>query len=120
MREVPARADRRELAWRAPHGSVQSPPPRQDTAPRSPGELPLELAPFEGIVDPAVLEAAARRAARIGVGGDEVLRVHNILTPDEIAAGIAEQLGLPLDPFADATIGVPLAAAQSGVLMRED
>jgi cellulose synthase/poly-beta-1,6-N-acetylglucosamine synthase-like glycosyltransferase len=117
MREVPARADRREIAWRAAYGSAQTPLPRRGAPPHP---LPLELAPFDGIVDDAVLDAAARRAERLGIGGDEVLRAHNILTADEIAAGIADYLGLPLDPLVQPSGGVPLAAAQAGVLMRGD
>jgi hypothetical protein len=35
-----------------------------------------------------LLEAAARRAERLGVGGDEVLRCFGILTPEQIVEGV--------------------------------
>jgi hypothetical protein len=54
------------------------------------------------MVDPALLEAAALRAARLGVGGDEVLRCAGILTPDQIAEGIGAHLGIDIDPLNEA------------------
>lgn len=79
-------------------------------------ELPVELVPFADIIDAAVLEAAARRALRLGVGGDEVLRCAGILTPDEIAAGIAEKLGIAVDSLDRSYSPFSLDAARTGVL----
>ena len=85
---------------------------------RQPSALPIELAAFEGMIDPALLEAAARRAETIGVGGDEVLRCHRILSPDQIAATLAEKLGLEIDPLQDELAPAALEAACAGVLAR--
>jgi glycosyltransferase XagB len=83
-------------------------------------ELPVELAAFAGLLDPALLEAAARRAKRLGVGVDEVLRCHGLLAPDLITQAIAEHLGLPIDPLIRAREPVSLAAACAGVLARNE
>jgi glycosyltransferase XagB len=85
----------------------------------SAAELPVELAAFDGMVDPALLEAAALRAARLGVGGDEVLRCTGILTPDQIAEGIGAHLGIDIDPLNEALEPRSLAAACAGVLRQK-
>ncbi|MEX0591758.1 MAG: hypothetical protein WD207_11810, partial [Xanthobacteraceae bacterium] len=85
---------------------------------RTPSALPLELAAFEGMVDPALLEAAARRAEALGVGGDEVLRAHGVLPPDLMARTLAEHLGLAIDPLAEDFSPRHLEAACAGVLAR--
>lgn len=83
--------------------------------------LPFELAAVEPQVDPALLRATARRAARIGVGGDEVLRAHGILSADQMAKALAASLGATFDPLDD---DLPLQtsnianAAHTGVLRR--
>ena len=70
------------------------------------------------MIDPALLAAAARRAERLGVGGDEVLRCHGLLPPDLIARTIAGHLGLSVDPLGGTREPVSLAAACAGVLAR--
>jgi cellulose synthase/poly-beta-1,6-N-acetylglucosamine synthase-like glycosyltransferase len=80
--------------------------------------LPFELEAFEGVVDPALLEAVARRAQALDVGGDEVLRAHGMLPPHLIAECIADHLGLPIDPLRDDTPPRHLGAACAGVLAR--
>jgi len=70
------------------------------------------------MIDPALLEAAARRAEQLGVGGDEVLRCHGIVPPDLITRTIAEHLGLSVDPLGGRREPVSLAAACAGVLAR--
>jgi len=81
-------------------------------------ELPVELAAFEDVLDPAVLDAAARRAERLGVGGDEVLRSAGILSPEQIAAGIAAMLGIAVDPLTRPFAPHALEAACAGVLLK--
>ncbi|MCC6947337.1 MAG: glycosyltransferase [Bradyrhizobiaceae bacterium] len=115
MREFPARPVRQQAAGRAARKVSASAQPRK--GPRA-ANLSPELAAFEGMADPALLEAAARRAEFIGVGVDEVLRCHKILPPDQIAAALAEKLGLPLDPLDDDFRPHALEAACAGVLAR--
>ncbi len=85
--------------------------------------LPIELAALEPYIDPALFEAAARRAALLQIGGDEVARAHGLLSPDEITEALAEHLGLEIDPLDD---DAPpdseriLEAARTGVLRRID
>ncbi|HEX5779565.1 MAG TPA: glycosyltransferase family 2 protein, partial [Xanthobacteraceae bacterium] len=81
-------------------------------------ELPVELAAFEDVLDPAVLDAAARRAERLGVGGDEVLRCAGILSPQQIATGIAARLGVAVDPLSRPFALRELEAACAGVLLK--
>lgn len=95
-----------------PNGSVSRPARPSST------RLPVELAAFDGLVDAAVLEAAARRAEALGVGGDEVLRCHGIVSEDVIARVIARHLGLAIDPLADEFTPRHLSAACTGVLAR--
>ena len=83
-------------------------------------ELPVELAAFVGLLDPAILDAAPRRASRLGVGGDEVLRCQGLLPPELITEALAEHLGLSLDPLRRAREPVSLAAACAGVLARNE
>jgi len=83
-------------------------------------ELPVELAAFVGLLDPAILDAAARRANRLGVGGDEVLRCQGLLPPELITEAIAEHLGLSVDPLRRAREPVSFAAACAGVLARDE
>lgn len=120
MSEFPAEPERLR-AWRhrapRPRPFLPSPPRLPQ---RSLRELPVELAAFEGIVDPALLESAARRAERLGVGGDEVLRCFGILTPDQIADGIAELLGIEFDPLDEEFKPRALAAACAGALSRRE
>lgn len=83
-------------------------------------ELPFELAAVRHLVDPALLRAAAKRAAALDVGGDEVLRAHDILSPDEMARALADALKLPFDPLdeeAPATAPI-LEAMRTGILGR--
>ena len=84
----------------------------------APSPLPPEAAAFEAHVDPALLEAATRRAQVLGVGVDEVLRCHGILSPDQIAEALADHLGLPLDPLEENYSSPRLDAACVGVLAR--
>ena len=104
-------------ARREPRSQPVSPHPplRRDFA--TP-ELPVELAAFEDVLDPAVLDAAARRAKRLGVGGDEVLRSAGILSPEQIAAGIAATLGIAVDPLTRPFASRALEAACAGVLLK--
>ena len=81
-------------------------------------DLPVELAAFEHVLDPAVLDAAARRAKRLGVGGDEVLRCAGILSPQQIATGIASRLGIAVDPLSRPFTLRELQAACAGVLLK--
>jgi cellulose synthase/poly-beta-1,6-N-acetylglucosamine synthase-like glycosyltransferase len=83
-------------------------------------DLPFELAAVRHLVDPAVLEAAARRASGMGVGGDEVLRACGILSTDRITETIAERLGIAFDPLEDdLPPDGPLGEAlKTGVLRR--
>jgi cellulose synthase/poly-beta-1,6-N-acetylglucosamine synthase-like glycosyltransferase len=81
-------------------------------------ELPVELAAFEGVLDPAVLDAAARRAERLGVGGDEVLRCAGILSPEQIAVGVAATLGVAVDPLDRPFTPRAPEAACAGVLLK--
>src|SRR5690606_17681861 len=67
---------------------------------------------------PAVLDAAARRAERLGVGGDEVLRCAGILSPEQIAAGVAATLGIAVDPLDRPFAPRALEAACAGVLLK--
>jgi cellulose synthase/poly-beta-1,6-N-acetylglucosamine synthase-like glycosyltransferase len=107
-----------------PYGR-RAPVPRPKDAPAVAADvaapLPVELAALAGLVDPALLEAAARRAERLGVGGDEVLRAHNIISADALVAALAAHLGLAIDPLDD---GPPpetarlLEALQRGMLRR--
>ncbi len=83
--------------------------------------LPIELAALEPHVDPALFQAAARRAALLQIGGDEVVRAHGLLPPDEITEALAERLGLEIDPLDDDAppdSGRILEAARTGVLRR--
>ena len=115
MREFPARPVRQQVAGRAVRNTLAGARPWKE--PRT-AALPPELAAFEGMADPALIEAAARRAEFIGVGIDEVLRCHKILPPDQIAAALADKLGLPLDPLNDDFRPHALEAACAGVLAR--
>ncbi len=68
-----------------------------------------------------MLESAARRAETLGVGGDEVLRCHGIVSPDQIAAALARHLSIPFDRLED-NPPVPdnvLGALTTGVIRRE-
>ena len=119
MSEFPAGPER-SGSWpqRAPRPKPHSAfPPRAPR--RTASELPVELAAFEGSIDPALLESAARRAERLGVGGDEVLRCFAILTPDQIAHGLAEQLGIEVDPLEEKIEPRSLTAACAGVLLQK-
>jgi cellulose synthase/poly-beta-1,6-N-acetylglucosamine synthase-like glycosyltransferase len=84
------------------------------------GALPFELAAVRHLVDPALLEAVARRAEALGVGGDEVLRTHDILSSDEIAQTLAGKLGLIFDPLENTTrTSLPiLDSVRAGILRR--
>jgi hypothetical protein len=79
--------------------------------------LPFELAALAGIVDAALLEAAARRAERLGVGGDEVLRAHGIVSADALVAALARHLGLGIDTFDE---GPPPETARLLEALRTD
>ncbi|HVT55949.1 MAG TPA: glycosyltransferase [Xanthobacteraceae bacterium] len=84
------------------------------------GTLPFELAAMRHLVDPALLEAVARRSEALGVGGDEVLRTHDILSSDEIAQTLAGKLGLIFDPLENtARTSLPvLDSVRAGILRR--
>ncbi len=99
----------------ANHQPISTPPP-----PSHDSALPFELAAVRHLVDPAVLDAAARRASGIGVGGDEVLRACSVLPPDTITEAIAEKLGIPFDPLEDdlPADGPLLEALKTAVLRR--
>jgi cellulose synthase/poly-beta-1,6-N-acetylglucosamine synthase-like glycosyltransferase len=106
-----------EAGYRQMRGRV---PARRAPAPRPlpQSDLPAELAALEHLVDPAIMEAVAWRAEALGVGGDEVLRCHGILTPDEITKGIASHLSIEVDALDGADMTAPLLAAQAGVFAR--
>jgi cellulose synthase/poly-beta-1,6-N-acetylglucosamine synthase-like glycosyltransferase len=106
-----ARGERRRQA-------VSRPSPARDSFTAE--ELPVELAAFEGVLDPAVLDAAARRADRLGVGGDEVLRCAGILSPEQIASEIAYSLDIAVDPLTRPFAPRALEAACAGVLLRRE
>lgn len=82
--------------------------------------LPFELDILRHLADSAVLEAAARRASGIGVGGDEVMRACGALPPDIITRTIAEKLGVAFDLLEDElpAEGQLLEALKTGVLRR--
>jgi hypothetical protein len=88
MSEFPAEPERTGAGR---HGAPRPKPiltsPPRDLRPDN-SEHPVELVAFEGAIDPLLLEAAARRAERLGVGGDEVLRCFGILTPEQIVEGV--------------------------------
>jgi hypothetical protein len=87
MSEFPAEPERTGAGrLGAPRPKPFLPSPPRDLRPDI-SELPVELVAFEGAIDPLLLEAAARRAERLGVGGDEVLRCFGILTPEQIVEG---------------------------------
>lgn len=82
-------------------------------------ELPPELAAVERLIDPALLHAAAQRARELGIGGDEVLRAHGVISADRMAEALAESLGIAFDPLDSdlACTSTPLeGAARTGVL----
>jgi hypothetical protein len=118
MRELLAEVGRSGALRRGARRSGALPEARSN-ARKGETELPAELAAFEGAVDPALLEIAALRAERLGVGGDEVLRCAGILSPREIEAGIAAHLDLRIDPLDDEFAPRSLAAACAGVLRRK-
>lgn len=81
--------------------------------------LPFELAAFEGVLDQDLLETAARRAHALGVGGDEVLRAHGIVSADRLTVVMAERLGLTADRMEYGLALAspkPLEAVRRGVL----
>jgi len=110
---VPRRPVERPISMAPP----RVPAPARETPPA----LPFELAALQGQVDPALLAAAARRAAALEVGGDEVLRCHGVVPADLLAEALAAHLGLEIDPLDD---DLPprssrlLEAACTGVLAR--
>jgi hypothetical protein len=63
--------------------------------------LPFELAALERSIDSALLEAAARRAEVLDIGGDEVVRAHGLLSPDRMTEAVAARLGLEVDRLDD-------------------
>ncbi|MEP9352889.1 glycosyltransferase [Xanthobacter sp. KR7-65] len=83
--------------------------------------LPPELLPFVGHLEAADLEAAAARAARIGVGADEVLVAGGQIADEEATRLLAAHLGLPVAalPAEDLPHDAALAEAvlRTGVLM---
>ena len=100
----------------APAGAVRTRP--AGVARRRASLLSTEARIFESLVDPALLDAAARRADALGVGVDEVLRCHGILSPDLIASALAEQLGVFLDPLREDDPATRLDVASKGVFVR--
>jgi cellulose synthase/poly-beta-1,6-N-acetylglucosamine synthase-like glycosyltransferase len=101
--------------------SADDPKPASVLPPPAPTpSLPFELAAVRHLVDPAVLEAASRRASGIGVGGDEVLRACGVLPTDTITKTIAARLGIAFDPLDDDLLaeGHLLDALKTGVLRR--
>ena len=100
----------------APAGAVRT----RSAAVARPRASPLstEARFFESLVDPALLDAAVRRADALGVGVDEVLRCHGILSPDVIASTLAEQLGVFLDPLREDGPTTRLDLASKGVFVR--
>jgi glycosyltransferase XagB len=91
---------------------------RPELRPSAEKELPVELAAFEEALDPAVLDAAVRRAERLGVGGDEVLRCAGVLSPEQIAVGVAATLGIAVDPLTRPFAPRALEVACAGVLLK--
>jgi hypothetical protein len=69
--------------------------------PRPIQPLPFELAALSPFIDSALLEAAARRAETLDVGGDEVVRAHCLLAPDRVIEALAARLGLEIDRLDD-------------------
>lgn len=117
MQQTPARPVHPRVDRRGSYPSVGVHGPRQEA--RRGSRIPSgEAAAFHGIVDPALLEAAARRARDLGVGIDEVLRCHNILSPEQIAAALARRLGLAIDPLDEALPPLSVQLACCGVLAR--
>jgi hypothetical protein len=100
------RAEQDRVSAVIPRRRVERPlsiaPPRMPLPAReTPAALPFELAALQGQVDPALLTAAARRAEILGVGGDEVLRCHGIISADSMTQALADHLGLEVDPLDD-------------------
>ncbi len=65
------------------------------------------------------METAARRAEVLGVGGDEVLRCHGMISADRLTEVLADNLGLEFDRLDHNQLpqsARPLKAAYSGVL----
>jgi hypothetical protein len=100
----------------APAGFIRARPAR--IAGRSESLVPGEARLFASHVDPAVLEAAARRADALDVGIDEVLRCHGILSPDLIASTLADHLGVLLNPLQEDMPAARLDMACKGVLTQ--
>jgi cellulose synthase/poly-beta-1,6-N-acetylglucosamine synthase-like glycosyltransferase len=108
---------RPRVDWQARTQQPRPAPP----ALKPPRSLPLELAALQGLVDPALLAAAARRAEFLGVGGDEVLRCHGIVSADVMTQALADRLGLEIDTLEDDRPPRSprlLEAAITGVLSR--
>jgi cellulose synthase/poly-beta-1,6-N-acetylglucosamine synthase-like glycosyltransferase len=99
-----------------PAGVVRARPTRVTRRPAP--LLPPEARIFGSLVDPTLLDAAARRANALGVGIDEVLRCHGILSPDLIASTVAEHLGVFLDPLHEDVPAARLDMACKGVFAR--
>jgi hypothetical protein len=83
--------------------------------------MPPELAPFKDVLAPALLAAAARRARRRGVGGDEVLVAAGTVTAAEATEMIAAHLGVgvaDLDAMPMPEGPLAKAALRTGVIME--
>lgn len=100
----------RGYALRAHADSQWAGPP----SPAAAGSLPVELAAFEGVVDPATLRQAARRAREIGVGGDEVLRTAGVVEEADATRALAARLGVPVGDAA--ALKVPDGETARGLL----
>ncbi|MBS7542125.1 glycosyltransferase [Ancylobacter oerskovii] len=80
-------------------------------------DLPVEIAGLAGQLPKARLEAARERAARLGIGADEVLLAAAAATPDRLAAAVATRLGLATEPLdADTPVTVPSPGTLHGMM----
>jgi cellulose synthase/poly-beta-1,6-N-acetylglucosamine synthase-like glycosyltransferase len=108
----------------SPEGSFWRESRREKHAPARPvdfeNELPFELAAVRHLIDPGLLHTAAKRASALDIGGDEVLRAHDILSADEMAQALAHALKLPFDPLEEETPAAApiLEAMHAGILGR--
>jgi glycosyltransferase XagB len=102
----------------APAGVVRAHTARISRRPEP--RLSAEPRIFSSLVDSALLEAAALRADALGVGIDEVLRCHGILSPDLIASTLAKHLGVFLDPLQEDVPATRPDLACKGVFARRD
>ncbi|MCB4769044.1 glycosyltransferase [Ancylobacter sp. Lp-2] len=78
--------------------------------------LPVEIAGLAGRLPSAQLAAARERAARLGIGADEVLLADGAVTPELAAAAAAAHLGLAVEPLDGMPSPAPPPEALRGMM----